>query len=99
LYKLIGSIIVSDASAATEKDDTTRFWHMRFRYMSEWGLQALHNKDALPGIKYCKLDLCKFYIMGRQHSVAFSTSQYKTKGLLDLIHIGSIGSDDTMLHW
>ena len=24
--------------------------------------------------------------MGRQHRVAFSTSQHKTKGLLDLIH-------------
>ena len=24
--------------------------------------------------------------MGRQHRIAFSTSQHKTKGLLDLIH-------------
>jgi len=86
LYKMTRSIIVGDASAATEKEDTTRLWHMHLRHMSERGLQALHNKCALPGIKYCKLDLCKFCIMGRQRKVIFSTSQHKTKGLLDLIH-------------
>ena len=61
LYKLTGNIIISDASAATE--DTTRLWHMCLRHMSERGLQALHKSSALPGIKYCKLDLCKFCIM------------------------------------
>jgi len=54
--------------------------------MSERGLQVLHNKSALPDIKYCKLDLYKFCIMGRQCKVAFSISQHKIKGLLDLIH-------------
>jgi len=35
LYKLTGSIIIGDASAAIEKKDTTRLWHMRLRHMSE----------------------------------------------------------------
>ena len=102
LYKLRGSIIVGDASAATK--DTTRFWRMRLEHMSERGLQALHKRSALPGIKYCKLDLYKFCIISRQR-VAFSTSQHKTKGLLDLIHtnvwgpslVASIGVLVTML--
>jgi len=47
----------------------------------------LLNKGALAGIKYCKLGLYKFCIMGRQRRVAFSTSQYMTNGLLDLIHM------------
>jgi len=47
-----------------EKDDTTRLRHMHLGHMSEQGLQALHNKDALLGIKYYKLELCTFYIMG-----------------------------------
>ena len=68
LYKLTGSIIVGEPSAATEKEDTTRLWHMR--HMSERGLQALHKRSALSDIKYCKLDLCKFCIMGRQRRVA-----------------------------
>ena len=65
LYKLIGSVIVGDTSAATEKAYTTRLWHMRLRHMSERDLQVLHKKRALPRIKYCKLDLYKFCIMGR----------------------------------
>jgi len=74
LYKLIGSFIIGDTSATNEKEDTTRLWHMRLGHMSERGLQVLHKKSALPGIKYFKLDLCKFFIMGRQHRVVFSKS-------------------------
>ena len=29
LYKMEGNIIVGDILAATEKKDTTRFWHLR----------------------------------------------------------------------
>jgi len=35
LYKMIGSVIVGDASAATEKEDTTRLWQMCLGHMSE----------------------------------------------------------------
>ena len=92
LYKMIESIIISNASGATEKEDNTRLWHMCLGYMSERGFQVLHNKDALSGIKYFKLDFYKFCIMGRQRRVAFSTSQHKTKCLLDLIHTNVWGS-------
>ena len=85
LYKMEDSIIVRDASVATE-EDTTRLRRMRLGHISERGFQVLHKKSALSGIKYCKLDLCKFYIMSRQRRVAFFTSQHKAKGLLDLIH-------------
>ena len=85
LYKLIGSIIIGDASTATEKEDNIRVWHMRLGHMSERGLQVLHKRSTLPGIKYYKLDHCKFYIMDKQRRVAFSTSQHK-KGLLDFIY-------------
>ena len=60
LYKLTGSIIIGDASAATEKKDTTRLWHMCLGHMSERGLHALYKKSTLPDIKYCKLDLVNF---------------------------------------
>ena len=35
LYKLTGSIIFGDASAATEKEDTTRLWHMLLGHICE----------------------------------------------------------------
>jgi len=34
LYKVIGSVVISDASLAIEKD-TTRIWHIRLGHMSE----------------------------------------------------------------
>jgi len=48
MYKLAGSIIVGDTLAATEKEDTTRLWHMRLGHMSGRGLQVLHKRSALP---------------------------------------------------
>ena len=86
LYKMTESIIVGDVSATTEKENTIRLWHMRLGHMSERVLQALHNKCTLPDINYCKLNLCKLYIMGMQCRVPFSISHHKIKGLLDLIH-------------
>ena len=83
---MIGSVIVGDALAVAEKDDTTRLWHMHLGHISERGHQILHGKGVLPGIKKCKLDFCKFCIMCRQRRVSFSTSKYKTRGLLDLVH-------------
>ena len=56
---------------------------MHLGHMSGRGLQTLHKRSVLLDTK---LDLCKFCIMGRQRRVAFSTSQHKTRGLLDLIH-------------
>jgi len=37
LYKS-GSIIIGDASATTEKEDTIMLWHMSLGHMSERGL-------------------------------------------------------------
>jgi len=66
LYKMKRSIIIGDTSAEIGKENTIRLWYTRLGYISEQGLQTLHKKDALLGIKYYKLDLYKFYIMGRQ---------------------------------
>jgi len=74
------------------EEDTIRLWHMRLGHMSERGLQVLQKKSALSGIKYCKVDLCKFCIMDRQCRVAFFISQHKRKGFLDFIHADMWGS-------
>ena len=38
LYKVIKSVVIGDASVATEKKNTTRLWHMRLGHVSEQGL-------------------------------------------------------------
>jgi len=61
LHKMIESVIVSDASVAIKKEDTTRLWHMHFiqeRVRSSNPAQ----KSVLLGIKYCKLGLYKFFL-------------------------------------
>jgi len=35
LYKVIGSVLIGDASVVTEKEDTIKLWHMRLEHMSE----------------------------------------------------------------
>ena len=47
LYKLTGSIIIGDASATTEKEDTIRRWDMRLGHMREQGLQVLYKRISL----------------------------------------------------
>ena len=80
MYKVIGSVVIGDASVATEKEDIARsLWHMRLGHMNERGPRALHSKGVLPGIKYCKLNLCKFCIMGRQSRLTFTTSVHKLR--------------------
>ena len=86
LYKVIESVVIGDAFIAAKKEVTIRLWHIRYGYMSERGLRALHCKRVLLYIKQYKLNLCKFCIMARQSRVAFTTSVHKTKSLLDLIH-------------
>ena len=46
LYKVIESVMIGDASVATEKEDTTRLWQMRLGHMSERDLRALKSKGA-----------------------------------------------------
>jgi len=65
LHKMKGSIIISDASTTTEKEDITRLWYMHLGQMSERNFQILHKKGALLGIKYYKFGLCKFCVMGK----------------------------------
>ena len=94
LYKLTGSFIVGDALATTE--DTTRLWYMCLEHMSERGFQALHKRNALPGIKYCKL--CKFCIMSRQYRVAFYITAQDKRLARSHTH-ECVGTFTSSIHW
>ena len=67
MYKLIGETVQSGASHTTVEADTddTKLWHMRLGHMSEKGLNVLHKRGVLKDVKQCKLDLCKFCIIGK----------------------------------
>lgn len=66
IYRLIGSTVVGGAAATTAEDtDDTLLWHMRLGHMGERGMLELHKRNLLRGVKSCKLDFCKFCVLGK----------------------------------
>jgi hypothetical protein len=46
----------------------------------------LHKRNLLKGVKTCKLDFCKFCVLGKQNQVQFKTTTHKTDGIMDYVH-------------
>ncbi|KAL4282749.1 hypothetical protein GQ457_16G016450 [Hibiscus cannabinus] len=86
IYKLLGSTVVGGANSVESCDDDTKLWHMRLGHLSESGMVALHKRNLLHGVKSCKLDFCKFCVLGKQTKVSFMTGKHKTEGILDYVH-------------
>jgi hypothetical protein len=86
IYKLLGSTVVDSIAAVESDSDCIVLWHMRLGHMSERGMLELHKRNLLKGVKTCKLDLCKFCILGKQNRVQFKTTIHKTEGILDYVH-------------
>jgi hypothetical protein len=40
----------------------------------------------LKGVKTCKLEFCKFCVLGKQCMVQFKSATHKTNGVLNYIH-------------
>uniref|UniRef100_A0A2N9FEH3 CCHC-type domain-containing protein n=1 Tax=Fagus sylvatica TaxID=28930 RepID=A0A2N9FEH3_FAGSY len=81
------TILGGVAAVAESEDDDTLLWHMRLGHMSKRGMRELHKRNLLIGIKSCKLDFCKYCIMGKQCRVRFKITTHKTKGILDYMHL------------
>jgi hypothetical protein len=86
IYKLLWSTIVGGVASLESKYDCTVLWHMWLGHMGERGMLELHKRNLLNGVKMCKLDFCKFYILGKQNRVQFKTATHKTEGILDYVH-------------
>jgi hypothetical protein len=66
--------------------DCIVLWHMWLGHMNERGMLELHKINLLKGVKTCKLDFCKFCVLGKKNRVQFKTAAHKTKGILDYVH-------------
>jgi hypothetical protein len=81
IYKLLGSTILGGVAAVSEsEEDDTLLWHMRLGHMSERSMRELHKRNLLAGIRSCKLDFCKYCVVGKQCRVRFKTATHNTKG-------------------
>ncbi|KAE8692022.1 hypothetical protein F3Y22_tig00110863pilonHSYRG00024 [Hibiscus syriacus] len=76
-------------------DDTTKLWHMRLAHLSERGMTELHKRNLLHGVKSCKLDFCKYCVLGKQTKVCFKTAKHTTQGILDYVHSDVWGPSTT----
>jgi hypothetical protein len=86
IYKLLGSTVVGEAAFVESESDNIVLWHMRLGHMGERGLLERHKRNLLKGVKTCKLEFCKFCVLGKQSRVHFKSATHKTKGVLDYIH-------------
>src|SRR4051812_38012767 len=91
LYKLMGYTISGGAAVSTSQSseaELAQLWHHRLGHMSEQGMEKLHKCKLLVGLKTCKLDFCKYCVLGKQHKVSFNimNKENRAKGILDYIH-------------
>jgi hypothetical protein len=85
IYKLLGSILVGGITSMESDSNCTVLWHMWLGHMIERGMLEFHKRNLLKGVKMCKLDFCKFCILGKQNQVQFKTATHKIEGILDYV--------------
>ncbi|KAE8727716.1 putative ribonuclease H protein [Hibiscus syriacus] len=86
IYILLGSTVVGGIHSVESCDDTKKLWHMRVAHLSERCMAELHKRNLLHGVKSCKLNFCKYCVLGKQTKVRFKTTKHTTQGILDYVH-------------
>ncbi|KAE8685445.1 hypothetical protein F3Y22_tig00111098pilonHSYRG00167 [Hibiscus syriacus] len=86
IYRLLGSTVAGGVHSVESCDDTAKLWHIRLAHLSERGMAELHKRNLLHGVKSCKLDFCKYCVLGKQTKVRFKTAKHTTQGILDYVH-------------
>lgn len=64
--------------------DDTLLWHMN---IGESGMIELQKRNLLKRVKSCKLNLCKFCILAKQHWVQFKIGKHSTEAVLDYVRL------------
>ncbi|KAE8674058.1 hypothetical protein F3Y22_tig00111769pilonHSYRG00329 [Hibiscus syriacus] len=95
IYRLLGSTVAGGVHSVESCDNTTKLWHMRLAHLSERGMAELHKRNLLHGVKSCKLDFCKYCVLGKQTKVRFKTAKHTTQGILDYVHSDVWGPSTT----
>ncbi|KAH9655417.1 Integrase catalytic domain-containing protein [Citrus sinensis] len=87
LFMLKGETLQeADACVASNGEESTMMWHLKFGHMSEQGLKILSERKLLSGLKSVSLPFCEYCVTSKQHRLKFSRSIAKSKCILDLIH-------------
>ena len=74
-------------NALTSTGEDTTFWHHRLGHMSEKGMQILHSRNLLPGLKHVDLKFCENCVYGKEKRVSFlKVGKEKKSEKLELVH-------------
>ena len=90
LYKVIKSMVIGDASVATEKEDITRLWHICLGHMRKV-FKPYTAKEFYQVLSTANSTFVSFALWINSR-VAFVISMHKTKSLLDLVRTYVWGS-------
>lgn len=69
-----------------DDDDATLLQHTRLDHVSQMNVE-LYNKNVLKGIKCCRLNFCKTYILDKQYRAKFVTLIKRSTQVLDYIYL------------
>ncbi|GAA0173717.1 hypothetical protein LIER_27276 [Lithospermum erythrorhizon] len=61
-------------------------WHKKVGHMFEQGMKILVEQRLLPGLIKVTLSFCENCVISKQHRLKFSTSNFRSHEILELIH-------------
>jgi hypothetical protein len=65
IYKFLGNTVVCDVALVEPDNDATKLWRLRLSHLSEREMMELHKRSLSKGIRSCKMDLCKYCVLGK----------------------------------
>src|SRR5262249_10031127 len=86
MYRLLGTTIVGGVTIVESESDSAILWHMWLGHMGEYGMPELHKRSLLKGVKTCKLNFCKYCVLGKQNRVQFRTTTHKIGEILNYVY-------------
>jgi hypothetical protein len=60
--------------------------------MNECEIMEIHKKNLLKGVKTCKLDFYRYWVLEKHNKMQFKTATHKTKEIIDYVHTDVWGS-------
>ena len=82
IYKLLGSTVAGDIVSTESNNDAA----MCLDHLNEFGMMELHKRNLLMGVPSCKMDLCKYCVLGKQCCVRLNAMKHQTEGILAYVH-------------
>jgi len=68
---------------------------MRLGHVGLDSLQALAKQGVLEGALTCNLEFGEHYVLDKKTKVKYGTTTYRSKGLLDCVHVDVWGPTKT----